>query len=110
MTDMHTAEPHYSETHRWSYIWNALILNESWNDKEEIAFQAHQIATLTSQVEALEAQLLTARNDALDEAASVARDNKLAGWTELENYGKEWFEANRNTCEAIESKILSLKG
>ena len=30
-------KPHYSETHRWSRIHNAWILNESWDDAEEIA-------------------------------------------------------------------------
>ena len=31
----------HSETHRWSFIHNAWILNESWNDREELATMTH---------------------------------------------------------------------
>lgn len=41
---------HYSETHRWSHIHNALVLNESWNDKEEVA-------RLTDRLEAAEKEV-----------------------------------------------------
>ena len=48
---------HYSEGRRYSYISQAWILDESWNDAEEVARLRHENQTLKELVKELQDEI-----------------------------------------------------
>src|SRR5690348_6435015 len=106
---MERESEHYSFGRRFSFISNAWILNESWNDKEEIA--ALQVDLSLRKEELRQAQAaLTAKDDlikGLDAQVNTLATDLQAAWrkSDAQSQELERVKLDYNTLVAIANQI-----